>query len=149
SRPLLSSRAKLGSVCHADAAHVSFIKHHNSDCRFADRLLRGCQMLRIAEQQGTATILEELRNLIGMKCRIEGNGRASGRDNPEVRSDPTRMIIGQDRNACARLKSTFFQPAANALRHAPRFGISIAFHPVMPLNFQRNMVRPALSALAE
>jgi hypothetical protein len=47
------------------------------------------------------------------------------------------------------LKSVLGQPAANALRHAPRFGIGKALHAVAPLNFERYILRPALSALAE
>jgi hypothetical protein len=59
------------------------------------------------------------------------------------------MIISQNRNPSAPLKPALRQPAANALRHAPRFIVSVAFHAVTALNFQRDVVRPARGALAE
>src|ERR1700690_3018506 len=103
----------------------------------------------IAKQQGTAAILEELCNLIRVKRRVQRNGRTTSRDNAKVRGDPTRMVVGQDRNSRARLKPVLCQPAADALRHAPRLGVSVALHPVAPLNFQGDIVRPALSAFAK
>jgi hypothetical protein len=47
------------------------------------------------------------------------------------------------------LKSTPDQPSANALRHLPHFGIGEALDSISSLYFQRDIVRPALSALAE
>src|SRR5579863_6729423 len=106
-------------------------------------------MPHIAEQQGSAAVLEQLRNLICMKRRVQRNRRTTGRDDAKVRSNPARMIVSQNRNSCAGLKPALREPAANALRHSPRFVVSLAFHAVTALNFQRNVVRPARCALAE
>src|ERR1700674_1500283 len=106
-------------------------------------------MSHIAKQQRTAAILEELRNLIRMKRCVQGNRGTTGRDNAEVSDDPTRVVIGQDRNPSARLKSAVCQPAADAFRHAPRLSVGFALHQVAPRNLERNIVGPALSAFAK
>src|SRR5580692_12318484 len=106
-------------------------------------------MPHIAEQQGSAAVLEQLRNLIRIKRRVQRNRRTTGGDDAKVGGNPARMIISQNRNPCARLKPALREPATDALRHAPRFVVSVAFHAVTALNFQSNVVRPARSAFAE
>ena len=106
-------------------------------------------MLSIAKQERTATVLEEFRNLIGVKRCVQGNGRASSRNNSKVGGDPSGMVIGQNRDPRALLKSAVCQPPANAFRHESQFSVGVALHPIAPLNFERNVVGPALSAFAE
>src|SRR5271169_5857637 len=101
-------------------------------------------MLAIAEHQRTTAVLKDFRNLIRMKGRIQRNGRATGRDNAEVCSDPARMVVGEDCNSSARLKPVLGEPAPDALRHAPRLGVGVALYPVTALNLQRDVVGPAL-----
>jgi len=125
------------------------VKQNNANSCFANRFPCDRQMPHIAKQQGTAAILEKLRNLIRMKRRVQRNSRATGRDDAKVSSDPTRMVVGQDRSPGTRLKSFFRKPAADALSHPPGLGVGVALHPVTPLNLKRNIVGPALGALAK
>src|ERR1700722_18358880 len=106
-------------------------------------------MLRIAKQQRATTVAQQLRNLIRVKRRVQGNRRAPGRDNAKIGGDPTRVVVGHDRNPRASRESALTQPPANTFRHAPQFSIGVALYPITPLNFEGDVVRPALSTFAE
>src|SRR5580693_9341296 len=106
-------------------------------------------MLPVAKQQRTPAILQQLRNLVGMKSGIEWDRRASAGDDAQVSRDPARMIVSQNCDAGVPRELLFSQPVANRLRHLSKFGVGVAFNPVPPLDFERNVIRPALGALAK
>src|ERR1700722_2172334 len=57
------------------------------------------------------------------------------------------MIIGKDRQPRPARKFVFRDPAAYRFGHAAQFVIRTAFEVIVALQFQRNVVRPALRAL--
>ncbi len=106
-------------------------------------------MFGIANQQRTAAIFEELSRLVRIVCRVERNCGASGREYPEVSGNPARMIVSKNGDACAVSKSLLGKPVAGRFRHAAHLRIGVTFNAIAPLDFEGNVVRPALGALAK
>ncbi len=59
-------------------------------------------MLYVGDEQGSAAILQELGDLVGVESGVEGNGRVAGGDGTEVGSHPARMVVREQRDARAR-----------------------------------------------
>src|SRR5437879_1920937 len=57
------------------------------------------------------------------------------------------MIVGQDGQPRSAGKSVLCDPASDRLRHPPQFSIGATLDPIGKLQFQRNVLRPALGAL--
>src|SRR5579863_2355889 len=106
-------------------------------------------MLHVTEQQRAAAVLEQLRNLLGTKCSIKRNSCVSARDDAQIDRDPTRMIVGEYGDAGSPREVLFREPAADRLGHPTKFGVGVTFHPVVALDFESDVIRPALRALAK
>ena len=64
----------------------------------------------VAEEQGTSAVLQQFRHLIGVKRVIQRNCSASRGNDAQVNCYPPRMIVSENRDSGARLKSIFDEP---------------------------------------
>ncbi len=110
----------------------------------ADCLLRDGEMLHISHQQGSATVFEELGDLVGVESGIERYSRVAGGNGAQVRRYPARVVVGKDGDARAGREILFCQPAAHGFGHLARFRVCIALHLVVALDFEGNVLGSAL-----
>src|SRR5271167_4840637 len=106
-------------------------------------------MFRVTKQQGTTAVFQQFGYLPGLKSGVERNRRISAGDDAQISRDPAGMIVSENGNAGAGRKGLFPEPAANRLRHPPKFGVAVALDPVATLDLESNLVRPALRTLAK
>src|SRR6266496_731741 len=137
SRPRLSCRAPPG-ICQ-----------HNADFRPRYRLLRHLKMLLITNKQRSSAILQQLRNLIRMIRGVQWYRRPARSNDSQIRGHPSRMIVRKDRNPLARRHGIPHQPTADGFCHTPQFRVGVTLNSVRLLDLNRNILRPALSALDE
>src|SRR5882757_11112333 len=96
-------------------------------------------MLGVTEEHRGATVLQQLRYLIGVKGCVEWDSRSSSANDSQIRRYPARMVRCQDRHASVPLDPTR-QPGSNALGHTREFGKSEALGSVLSLDFECDFV---------
>src|SRR6266496_815613 len=106
-------------------------------------------MLRITKNGRRATILEKLGDLIIMQGGVEWNGSAARGNDSQISRDPARVVIGENGKPRSAGELVFSNPPAHRLGHAVKFGIRAALHVVVALQFQCDVIGPALGALDE
>src|SRR6266566_1993783 len=103
-------------------------------------------MLVIRNQQGTTAIFEELRYLIRVISRIEGDRRAARSNDAQIRGHPARVVVGKNRNPRTWFNPACDQPCSERLSHPAKLGVGVTLDAFRSLNFNRDILRPAFSA---
>jgi hypothetical protein len=106
-------------------------------------------MLYVGYKERRAAVLEEFGDLVGVEGGVERDRSVAGGDRPQVGGDPAGMVVGKDGDACARRQFLVGQPAADGFGHLASFGVSVAFDLVVALDFERDVLRPALFGFDE
>src|SRR6266568_6145606 len=102
--PLGEDAVEIGSrKCGDSRPRLSFgaqprIGQYQFNLRIRNGIVSSFQMLVITNQQGTTAVFEELRYLICVISRIEGDRSAAGGNDAQIRGHPPWMIVGKDRD---------------------------------------------------
>src|SRR5258708_1303317 len=107
------------------------------------------RVLRVAEYCGGAAVFQQLGQLIGMQSGVERDNSTSGRNRPQVCCNPAGMVIRHNSQPRSAHKSVFADPSPDRLGHPAQFRIGAALELSVPLEFERDIVRPALRAFDE
>src|ERR1700739_2663123 len=81
-----------------------------------------------------------------MQRGIQRHNRATGSNDPKISGDPARMIIRQDGQPRSASKVFFRDPSTDRFGHAVKLGVSATLDVIVTLQFQGDVVRPALGA---
>src|SRR6266851_3852213 len=122
---------------------------HNGNFRSGCSFPRNIHMFGITDNQGTAAIAQELRYLVRVIGCVQWHRGASHSDDAKVRCNPAWMVVGQNCNPRARLDSTSAKPRPKRFCHAAELAVRVALDAIRPLNFNRDVFRPAFGALDE
>src|SRR5580704_5709744 len=79
-----------------------------------------------------------------MQRRSERHDRTSRRNDSQIRRHPSGMIIGKDGQARSMRKPVFSDPSSHRFRHMTKFGIGATFAVSVRLEFECDVIRPAL-----
>jgi len=149
SRTGIKNRRQVAQPAFMDGVqgHAVRVHEHEPYIQAVNRLPRRLRMFGIAEQSRSAAILQQLGQLVGVQSSVERDDRASRRNGPEIRGHPARMVVRHNGQARSARESVFCEPSSNRFRHAVEFGVGATFDAIVALDFQCDVIRPALGAL--
>src|ERR1700751_5387672 len=104
-------------------------------------------MLHVYEYRRSPAVFEKFHDLVVMQGRIQWNRNAARGDDTEVSRDPARMVVGKDGKPRSGSEIVFRDPAPDGLGPALQFTVGAAFEVVVTLEFECDVIRPALGAL--
>ena len=126
--------------------HAVRVHQHEPDVEVRNCVTRRLRMLRVAEQCRGATVFQQCGQLIGVQRGVERDHRTSRRNDSQIRRDPAGMVIRHDGQPRSASESAFSDPSPHGFRHPVKLSIRAALDVIVALDFQRDVVRPALRA---
>src|SRR5262249_54885727 len=94
-------------------AFARAVNHDNANQRLLDRLFNHGKIFRIGEDDGGATVPEQLVDLKGGEGGVERHGGGAGGHYAEISSDPERPVARHDGAANSLRHARFPQPSAD------------------------------------
>src|SRR5579864_2300331 len=104
-------------------------------------------MLHVYEHGRCSAVFQKFDDLVVMQSRVQRNRNAARRDDAEISRDPSRVVVGKDREPRSGSEIVFSDPAPDGLGPALQFTVGAAFEVVVTLEFECDVIRPALGAL--
>ena len=123
---------------------VAWVGENQIHFQSSGGLLCDSEMLYVGDEQGSATVFEELGDLVDVEGSVEGNGGVTGGDGAQVGGHPARMVVGKDGDARAGGEVLLGQPAADRFGHLAGLGVGVAFDLVLALDFESDVLGAAL-----